>query len=65
VQKEKDRRGGFEEEDSEEYKSNVMKHATNFMGNFGKSFKGSLWGEKSEKGDRSARGESDKNNKNR
>ena len=66
MQKEKERRGNFEE-DEEEYKSNVIKQASNFMGNmnyFGKSLKGSIWGgEKSERGDRSARGEGDKNSK--
>lgn len=42
----------------EEYKSQVMKQASNFMGTFGKTFKGSLWGgEKSERGDDSARGD--------
>ena len=58
--KKKDRRANNEEDGLEEYKSQVMKQASNFMGNinyFGKSFKGSLWGgEKSERGDGSARG---------
>jgi hypothetical protein len=44
----------------EEYKSQVMKQASNFMGNFGKSFKGSLWGGEKDRGDGSSRSDKGK-----